>query len=67
MHTLIYTPLLEPGKIDINELGVFLKANLDMLIESKYGTHFRKLICLYDYLKYKYPLTNGINFQQQAV
>jgi hypothetical protein len=60
MHTLIYTPLLDAEKIDINELGAFLKANIDRLIESRYGTHFRKLICLYDYLKFKYPLKNGV-------
>jgi hypothetical protein len=57
LHVLVYTPLLDPEKIDLDELAAFLKANLDKLIESKYGTHFRKLICLYDYLKYKYPLT----------
>lgn len=52
-HILMYTPLLNVEKIDIDELGAFLKANLDKLIESKYGTHYRKLTCLYDYLKFK--------------
>ena len=60
-HTLVFTSLLEPNKIDVDELATFLKANLDKLIESKYGTHFRKLICLYDYLKYKYPKLPKLN------
>lgn len=49
-HTLIYTPLLEENKINLQALGKFLKANLDTLTSSKNGTHYRKLICLYDYL-----------------
>jgi hypothetical protein len=52
LHVLMFTPLLEPSKINVEELIVFLKANIDKLIEAQYGTHFRKLICLYDFLKY---------------
>tara|TARA_A100000171_G_scaffold45878_1_gene50107 strand:+ start:2822 stop:4387 length:1566 start_codon:yes stop_codon:yes gene_type:complete len=52
-HVLMFTPLLEPSKINLESLKTFLKANLDKLLESKYGTHYRKIICLYDYLKYK--------------
>ena len=53
LHIIMYTPILEPSKINLDSLKAFLKMNLDKLVESKYGTHYRKLICLYDYLKYK--------------
>ncbi len=58
LHVLMYTPLLLVSKINLDDLGGFLKSNLDKLIESKYGTHYRKLICVYDFLKYKLPNVN---------
>ena len=53
LHVLLYAPLLSIEKINTEDLRTFLKANIDKLIDSNYGTHYRKLICLYDYLKYK--------------
>lgn len=58
LHVLMYTPLLEPSKINLDDLYAFLKSNLDKLIDAKYGTHYRKLICLFDYLKYKVSNNN---------
>ncbi|QQD13142.1 SIR2 family protein [Sphingobacterium sp. UDSM-2020] len=53
VRKLILAPLLDPDKIDLKELRSFLKSHLDSLVHSYHGTHFRKLICLYDYLSYK--------------
>lgn len=55
LHILMYTPLLESSKINLDDLYAFLKSNLDKLVDAKYGTHYRKLICLFDFLKYKIP------------
>lgn len=52
LHILLYTPLLSVEKLNLNELKVYLEKNINLLDNSGYGTHFRKLICLYDYLKY---------------
>ncbi len=52
-HILIYTPLLEVNKIDLDDLKDYLIDRIELLNNSKLGTHFRKLVCLYDYLKYK--------------
>jgi hypothetical protein len=52
-HTLIFTTLLDHNKIELDELKLFLKSNIDKLVDAQYGTYYRKLICLYDYLKYK--------------
>jgi hypothetical protein len=54
LHILVYTPLLDIEKINLEDLLEYLKENIDLLNDSKYGTHFRKLICLYDYLKFIY-------------
>jgi hypothetical protein len=54
LHILMYTPILDIKKIGLEDLHAFLKSNLDKLIDSNYGTHYRKLICLYDFLKYKH-------------
>ncbi|GGG52052.1 hypothetical protein GCM10010976_24000 [Bizionia arctica] len=53
LHIVLYTPLLSSEKINLNELLKFLQDNKELLENSTNGTHFRKLICLYDYLKYK--------------
>ncbi|MDF4223017.1 SIR2 family protein [Maribacter sp. M208] len=53
LHILLYTPLLSFDKINLDELLNYLVDNKKLLDDSKNGTHFRKLICLYDYLKYK--------------
>lgn len=50
-HCLYYIPLLESDKIPIDELFKFLKENVNK--KTLGNTHFRKLICLYDYLRYK--------------
>jgi len=52
LHILLYTPLLSFEKINIDKLQQYLEDNIELLNDSSYGTHFRKLICLYDYLKY---------------
>lgn len=49
----MYTPLLSLDKINTADLKKYLEDTISTLLEnSRYGTHFRKLICLYDYLKY---------------
>jgi hypothetical protein len=52
LHILLYTPLLDIDKIDLEDLKKYLKDNVDLLENSSKGTHYRKLICLYDFLKY---------------
>ena len=51
LHILLYTPLLSIEKLEQDELIEYLENNIKLLDSSRYGTHFRKLICLYDYLK----------------
>lgn len=58
LHILVYTPLLSIEKIDLNDLMNYLNENVELLENSKYGSHFRKLICLYDYLKYAYNFSS---------
>ncbi len=53
LHIIMYTPLLQNDKINLEDLNSYLVENKDLLKDSKLGTHFRKLICLYDFLKYK--------------
>lgn len=53
LHILFYTPLLDIEKINLDDLKEYLEEKIDFLENSSMGTHFRKLICLYDYLKYK--------------
>lgn len=50
LHILIYTPLLSVEKINLDDLKLYLDENYELLNNSSMGTHFRKLICLYDYL-----------------
>ena len=50
LHILFYTPLLSVEKINLEHLKQYLVENCDLLNNSSTGTHFRKLICLYDYL-----------------
>lgn len=53
LHIMMYTPLLSLDKINTADLKKYLEDTISTLLEnSRYGTHFRKLICLYDYLKY---------------
>jgi hypothetical protein len=51
LHILLYTPLLSIEKLEQDKLNEYLENNIKLLDSSRYGTHFRKLICLYDYLK----------------
>jgi hypothetical protein len=53
LHIMMYTPLLSSNKIDPEDLRLYIEENINLIEDSRYGTHFRKLICLYDYLKYK--------------
>lgn len=53
LHILMYTPLLNEEKIELVDLLNYLQQNIALLNDSKLGTHFRKLICLYDYLIFK--------------
>lgn len=53
LHILMYTPLLSEEKINTDDLCTYLEENIDLLENSSLGTHFRKLICLYDFLLYK--------------
>ncbi|MDG4655280.1 hypothetical protein, partial [Chryseobacterium arthrosphaerae] len=50
-HQILYIPLLEVNKINVEELYSFIKAK--NLKKEDLNTSLRKLICLYDYLKYK--------------
>ena len=53
LHIMIYTPLLSIDKINPEDLRLYLEENMSLIDDSRNGTHFRKLICLYDYLKYR--------------
>lgn len=53
LHILMYTPLLNSEKIDLSELKNYLVENISLLNNSSLGTHFRKLICLYDFLLFR--------------
>lgn len=49
-HTLLYIPLLKEDNISVTDLKSFIMNNWeDDLLKN---TQFKKLICLYDYLKY---------------
>lgn len=50
-HATLYISLLEEPKLKPEEIFIFLKTT--KLKEGKLSTDYRKLICLYDYLKYK--------------
>ncbi|VXC43920.1 SIR2 family protein [Chryseobacterium sp. 8AT] len=52
LHQLVYIPLLDPEKIDLAVLESYLQNNIKLLRDSKLGSFFRKLVCLYDFLKY---------------
>ena len=49
-----YVHFLEPSDLDSKELGDYLRANFDELWSGSSGqqTYMRKLVCLYDHLKY---------------
>ena len=53
LHQLVYIPLLNDDKIDLIELNEYLADNMHLLGDSSLGSHFRKLVCLFDFLKYK--------------
>lgn len=53
LHHLIYVPLLDDDKISLRQLRDLLKDKEQLIQKSKFGTHYRKLICLYDFLKYR--------------
>lgn len=50
-HAIIYIPLLEENKLTSIEIFTFLKSQ--NLRVNDLTTDYRKLICLYDFLKYK--------------
>ena len=54
LHIMMYTPLLSIEKIDLEDLRLYMEENIFLIDNNRYGTHFRKLICLYDYLMYKH-------------
>lgn len=54
LHQLVYIPLLNPEKINLIILENYLKTNIKLLRDSRLGSFYRKLVCLYDYLKYNY-------------
>jgi hypothetical protein len=54
LHQMLYIPLLNKNNINIVDLHAFLEENIKLLDDSKHGSHFRKLVCLFDYLKHKY-------------
>lgn len=49
-HACFYIPLLSLEKVNLESLKLFLEKHID---EIKNNTSFRKLICYYDFLKYK--------------
>ena len=49
-HSMIYITMLNQDKIDIQELYSFIKTNYEKNLNN---TNMRKVICLYDFLKYK--------------
>jgi hypothetical protein len=49
-HSMLYIPLLKEDNISVSDLKGFILTNWDE--ELLRDTHFKKLICLYDYLKY---------------
>lgn len=51
-HKLIFIPLLKTENIELTQLREFLSDNMSAT-GSNLGTHFRKLVCLYDFLKYR--------------
>lgn len=53
LHQLVFIPLLEDSKIDLSYFGKYLANNMHLLDDSSLGSHFRKLVCLYDFIKYK--------------
>lgn len=53
LHHLVYISLLDDNKISLDELEKVLIDKKHLLHDSKIGTYYRKLICLYDYLKSK--------------
>ena len=50
-HSLIYIQLLDHKNIDLNQLQKYLRVCFKDETLKK-TTDFRKLVCLYDYLKY---------------
>lgn len=56
IHAIQRIPYLSPEKIDTGTLLAFLKKNWKELgnKEHSYSSHFRKCICLLDFLKYAY-------------
>ncbi|GEP93653.1 SIR2 family protein [Chitinophaga terrae (ex Kim and Jung 2007)] len=50
-HAMLYIPLLDKRNIDLDDLEEFLKLNFEDK-KVREATVFRKLVCLYDYLRY---------------
>ncbi|SMP23442.1 SIR2 family protein [Chryseobacterium profundimaris] len=53
LHHLVYISLLDDDKISLDELEKVLIDKKNLLHDSKIGTYYRKLICLYDFLKHR--------------
>ncbi len=65
LHCVMYIPLLEGDKIDLDILNSFLtKYNTPEIFKSSHKncTDFRRIICLYDYLKYKLQPSDSVQF-----
>jgi hypothetical protein len=52
-NQLIFVPLLRAERIELEQLRDFLNDNIGLATDSTLGTHFRKLVCLYDFLKHR--------------
>lgn len=50
-HKVIKISLLNPRKIDLDQMRAFLRKN--DTTDNMNNTNFRKLICMYDYLRYR--------------
>lgn len=49
---LYYIPFLNTSEIDTDDFGEFLKQHYHFMYENSYKYYYRKLVCLYDKLKY---------------
>ena len=44
--------MMDFDKIEVDQLETFIKANFEKIKNSSYSTYYKKLVCLFDYLKY---------------
>lgn len=48
----VFVPFLPDSRIDLDLLRAFIEEHFDKAFSDKYSTLFRKLFCLYDFLRY---------------